>query len=122
MSNVLLSPCHGYSLGVFYYSSVYFHYVKGTHCERLVNRLFVSMVSWVLIGGVLSNIYLSPLCQGYSLGVYCQSSICLHDVSGTDYGCIVNLQGVGGPYISDNKALITFFSHQLILQKSNGLF
>ena len=36
---VFLFPCHGYSLKVFYYSSVYLESVKGTHCECLVNRL-----------------------------------------------------------------------------------
>ena len=45
----------GTHLGVFYYSSVYFHYVKGTHCGCLVNRLFASIVSMVLIVGYLVN-------------------------------------------------------------------
>ena len=62
----------------------------GTHWECLDNCLFVSIMSWVLIGSVLTTVYLSPLCHGYSLGVSCQSSICLHDVKGTHYGCIVN--------------------------------
>ena len=66
---VNLSPlCHGYSL------------------ECLVNPLFVSSMPWVLIGvscqssiclqyvmgthwSVLSILYLSPVCYGYSLGV-----------------------------------------------------
>ena len=39
----------------------------GTHCECLVNGLCVSIMSCVLIVDVLSIIYLSPLCHGYSL-------------------------------------------------------
>ena len=56
----------------------------------LVNRLLVSMMSWVLIGGVLSTVSLSPYCQGYSLGVSCQPSLCLHDIKSTHWGCLVN--------------------------------
>ena len=41
--------------------------VNGTHWECLVNRLFVSMASQLLIGSALSIVYLSPLCHGYSL-------------------------------------------------------
>ena len=40
-------------------SSVYFDFVKCAHWECLVNRLFFSMVSWVLIGVVLSIVYWS---------------------------------------------------------------
>ena len=74
--------------------SICIHGVKGTHCKCLVNRLFVSIVSRVLIGGVssiylhgridkpivsvLSIVYLSPWCQGYSLEEYYQLSICLN--------------------------------------------
>ena len=88
---------------MFYCSSVYFHYVKGTHWECFVNRLFVLMVSRVLIGDYLVNcIFVSMsrvligsvllivcifrLCQGYSLGVSCKSSIFLHGVMGTNWG------------------------------------
>ena len=122
LSIIYLSPlCHGYSLGC------------------LVNHLLVSIMSLVLIGvscqsstclhyvtgthwGVLSIIYLSPLCHGYSLGclvnhllvsimsqvligclvnrllvsimsrvligVSCQSSTCLHYVTGTHWGVL----------------------------------
>ena len=79
----------------------------GTHWECLDYCLFVSIMSWVLIGvscqlsiclhfvmgthwGVLTTVYLSPLCHENSLGVSCQSSICLHDVKDTHWGCIVN--------------------------------
>ena len=43
-----------------------------THCDFLVNRLFVSFKSQVLIG------------------VSCQLFICLHCVKGTHCGCIAN--------------------------------
>ena len=50
LSILYLSPlCHGYSL------------------ECLVNPLFVSSMSWVLIGSVLTIVNLSPVCHGYSL-------------------------------------------------------
>ena len=88
-------------------SSIYLHGVTATHWECLVNRLFISMVQkehlecivnrlfismvpMILIGGVLSIVDLSPLCQGYSLGVSCQSSYYRHDVNGTHWECIVN--------------------------------
>ena len=86
--------------------SISLHGVKGTHWRSIVNCLFVSMVSRVLIGGVLSIVYLSPWCQGYSLEDYClfvsmvsliyplevssQLSICLHGVKGTPWRSIVN--------------------------------
>ena len=67
---VYLSPlCHGYSLGVSGLLSNCLHYVMGTHLECLDHCLFVSIMSWLLIGGVLSMVYLSQLCHGYSLGV-----------------------------------------------------
>ena len=43
---------------------------------------------------VLSILYLSPLCHGYSLGVSCQSSICLQYVMGTHWECPDNRQFV----------------------------
>ena len=158
LSIIYLSPlCHGYSLGclvnhllvsimsrvligVSCQSSTCLHYVTGTHwgvlsiiylsplCHGysvgcLVNRLLVSIMSWVLIGvscqsstclhyvtgthwGVLSIAYLSSLCHGYSLGclvnrllvsimslvligVYFQSSNCLHNVMGTHWGVLL---------------------------------
>ena len=60
----------------------------GTHLECLVNRLFVSIMSRVLIVSVLSIVYLSPYCHGYSLGLYCQSFICLHGVMGTHWSLL----------------------------------
>ena len=102
LSIVLLSPwCPCYSLRVSCQSSNYLHGVTATHWECLVNRLFflhcvngthweclvnclfISMVSRFLIESVLSIVYLSPLCHGYSLGVPSQSSVCLHYVTGT---------------------------------------
>ena len=64
-------------------SSDYFHGVNGIHLECLVNRLIISMLSTVLIGSVLSIVYLYPLCHGNLLGVPCQSSIYLLFVTGT---------------------------------------
>ena len=55
-----------------------------------MNRLFTSMVSMVLIRSVLSIVKLSRWCLGYSLGVSCQSSICLHGVNGTHRVCLVH--------------------------------
>ena len=66
------------------------HDVTAANCECLVNRLFVSMKSRVLIMSVLSIVYLSPWCQGYSLWMSCQSSFCLHEVTGTHWECLVN--------------------------------
>ena len=71
---------------------IYLHVANGIHWECLVNRLFISLVSWLLIGSALSIVYLSPWCQWYSLGVYCQSSIYLHGVNGTHLECLVNRQ------------------------------
>ena len=48
--------------------SICLHYIKGIHLECIDNCLFVSIMSWVLIRTVLSLLYLSPLCHGYSLG------------------------------------------------------
>ena len=86
---VYLSPlCHGYSLveSCRWYNSL--HYVMGAHWECLKNCLFVSIMSWVLIGSVLTIVYFSPLCHGYSLGVSCKWSICLHYVMGTHWACL----------------------------------
>ena len=70
LTTLYLSPlCHGYTLEVSCQSSICIHYVMGTHWECLVNRLFVSIMSWVLIGCALTTLYLSPLCHGYTLGV-----------------------------------------------------
>ena len=67
---VCLSPlCHGYSLWMYCQSSICLHYAMGSHWECLDNCLFVSIMSWVLIGSVLTTVYLSPLCHGFSLGV-----------------------------------------------------
>ena len=102
------SSCHGYLFGVSCQSSFCLHAVTATYCECLVNRLFASIMSWVLIGGVFSIVYfvsmrswvlivrdlsivsLSPRSHGYSLGVSCQSSNCRHDVMGTHWECLVN--------------------------------
>ena len=77
-------------IGVSCQLSICLHYVMDTHWECLVNCLFVSIMQWVLIGSVLTTVYLSPLCHENSLGVSFQSSICLHDVKDTHWGCIVN--------------------------------
>ena len=70
LTMVYLSPlCHGYSLGVSSQLSFCLHYVMGTHMECLDNGLFVSNMSWVLIASVLTIVYMSPFCHGYSLGV-----------------------------------------------------
>ena len=100
------------------------HFVMGTHWRCLVNCLFVSIMSWVLImsvltfsiclhyamvliggvltilylsplrhrthGAVLTIVYLSPLCHVYSLAVSWQWSIFLHNVRVTHLGCLVN--------------------------------
>ena len=55
----------------------------------LVNCLFVSM-SLVSFGSALLIVCLCRLCQGYSLGVSCKSSIFLHGVMGTNWGFVVN--------------------------------
>ena len=91
LSIVYLSPwCQWYSFGVSCQSSIYLHGVNGTHWECIVNRLFISMVSMVLIGSVLSIVYLSQWCQWKSMGVSCQSFIELHGVIGTHLECLVN--------------------------------
>ena len=105
-SILYLSPlCHGYSLecpdnplfvsivswvliGVSCQSSICLQYVMGTHWECPDNRQFVSSMSWVLIGSVLTIVNLSPVCHGYSLGVSCQSSICLQYVMGTHWSVL----------------------------------
>ena len=91
LSIVYLCPwCHSYSLWVSCQSSICVHDVTATHCECLVNRLFVSMMSQLLIVSVLSIVYLCPWCHSYSLWVSCQSSICVHDVTATHCECLVN--------------------------------
>ena len=146
LSILYLSPvCHVYSLEclvnplfvssmswvlirVSCQSSICLQYVMGTHWECPDNRQFVSSMPWVLIGvscqssiclhcvmgthwSVLTILYLSPLCHGYSLeclvnplfvsivswvliGVSCQSSICLQYVMGTHWECPDNRQFV----------------------------
>ena len=44
------------------------------------------MMRWFLIGSLLSIVYLSSICHGYSLGVPYQLSICFHDAKGTHWG------------------------------------
>ena len=66
--------------------------VTGTHCGCIVNRLFLTMMSWLLIKSVLSIVYLSPWCHEYSLGVSWKLSFCLHYVLGINCGCTVNRQ------------------------------
>ena len=91
VSIVYLSPlCQWYSMGMYCQSSIYLHGFMATQWWCLVNRLIISMVSMVLIGSVLSIVYLPPWCQWYSLGVYCQSSNYLHGVNGTHWECLVN--------------------------------
>ena len=100
LSIAYLSPwCLWYSLGVSCQSSIYLHGVSGTHWECLVNRLSISMVSVVLIGSVLSIIYLSPLCQCYKFRVYCQSSNYLHD-SNVIRQSSIYLHGVTATHLS----------------------
>ena len=54
-------------------SSINLHDVMGTHWGYLVNRLFISMMSFVRIRSAFS-----------------QLSICFYDVTGTHWGCLVN--------------------------------
>ena len=49
--------------------SICIHYVMGTHSECLDNCPLVAIMSWILIGGVLTIVFSSPLCYGFSLGV-----------------------------------------------------
>ena len=86
--------CHGYSLGVSCQGYICHQYVMGTHLKCLDNCLFVSIMSWVLIGSDLTIVYLSPLCHGYSFWGSCQSSICLQYVMGTHWECPDNRQFV----------------------------
>ena len=70
LSILYLSPwCHSYSLGMPYQSSNHLHSVNVTIWEFIDNRLFNSMVLWLLI---------------------CQSFNYLHDVNGTQWECLVN--------------------------------
>ena len=46
------------------------HYVMSTYWDCLDNRLLISSMSLVLIGGVLTIVHLSPLCHGYTFGVF----------------------------------------------------
>ena len=75
----LVESCRGYNS---------LPYVMGAHWECLKNCLFVSIMSWVLIGSVLTIVFFSPLCHGYSLGVSCKWSICLHYVISTHWACL----------------------------------
>ena len=77
--NYLTPLCYGYSLIVPCQSYICLHDATGTHLEYLVNRLCVSMMSCVLIWSDLPIVFLSKLSHRCSLGVFCQSSICLHD-------------------------------------------
>ena len=89
MEFIYLSPWwHGCSLWVAYKSSICLYDVTATHCECLVNRLFVSMMSQLLIVSVLSIVFFCPWCNGYSLWVSCQSSIYLHYVNDTHSICL----------------------------------
>ena len=56
--------------------------------ECLDNCLLVFIMSKVLIWGILTIVVLSPSCHGYSFGVSCQSSICLHYVTCIHKGCL----------------------------------
>ena len=90
-SIVYLSPlCQWFSSGVSCQSSIYLHGVTATHMECLVNRLIISMLSMVFNGSVLSIVYLSSWCHGFSLGVSCQSSNYIDGVIGTHWECFVN--------------------------------
>ena len=80
--------CHGYSLGVSCQGYICHQYVMGTHLKCLDNCLFVSIMSWVLIGSDLTIVYLSPLCHGYSFWGSCQSSICLQYVMCTHWSVL----------------------------------
>ena len=91
LSIVYLSPwCQWFSLGVSCQSSIYLHGVNGSHWECFANRIFMSMVARVLIGSVYSIVHISPWCQWYSVGVYCQSYIYVHGGKGTHWECLVN--------------------------------
>ena len=81
---------HWYSLGVSCQLSICFYCGIGTHWECLVNYLFASIVALVLIGSVLSNVYLFLLWHWYSLGVSCSLSICFYCGIGTHWECLVN--------------------------------
>ena len=92
---VYLSPsCHGYSFWMSCQSSICLHYVMCTHCGCLDNCLIVSIMSCVLIAGVLTIVYLSPSCHGYSFWMSCQSSICLNYVIVTHLDCLHNCRFV----------------------------
>ena len=115
---VHFSPlCHGYSLGVSWQLSFCLHYVMGTHWGCLVNDLFVSFMSWVLIRSALTIlsiclhfimgtlsplchrvlivsvfriVYVSPLCHRYSLG-YLDNCLFVYMVSRVLIGSIFSI-------------------------------
>ena len=60
----------------------------GTHRECLDNCLFVSIMSWLLIAGVLTIVYLFPLTSKVLIGGVLTFSICLHYVMGTHWRCL----------------------------------
>ena len=62
----------------------------GTNLEYLVNRLCVSMMTCVLMRSDLSIVLLSELCHRCSLGMSCQSSICLHDAMVSHWESLFN--------------------------------
>ena len=104
VNRLFVSMMSRYSLGVSSQSSICFHDVKGTHwvasCQSFIclhdvrgthwgclfNSLFVSKMSRLPIGVLLSIVFLSPRCQGTHWVVYFQPSICPHDVMGTHLG------------------------------------
>ena len=72
-------------------SSLCLHEVMDTHWECLVNRLFISMASRVLIVDVFVNrLFVSMVSWMYPFGVSCQLYICLHGINGTQWECLVN--------------------------------
>ena len=97
--------CHGYSLGCLDYCLflsimswvligvscqwyICLHYVMCTHWECHVIGIFLSIMSCVLFGSVLTIVYFSPLYHGYSLGVSWPLSISLHYIMGTHWKCL----------------------------------
>ena len=81
---------HGYLFGVSCQVSICFYCGMGTHWECLVHFVFVSIVAWVLIGSVLSILYLFPLWHGYLLGMSSQVSICFYCGMSIHWECLVH--------------------------------
>ena len=81
---------HGYSFGVSCPLRICFYCSMSTYWECLVHCVFVSIVTWVLIGIVLFIVYLFPLWHKYLLGVSCQLSICFHCGMDTHWECLVH--------------------------------